>query len=187
MINSDLDGKEQDLREMIDSYLQNLDMLLMCRKKRCKGKCTTQTSFVPGTDIFIININRVSGHDHDIVANSKVKFSRRRSTVNIPLRGLVISGNPYNLIMVIHQEAYTGEDGEDDPLNGHYYVHKRVTHNRHEHFWVLLDDDTFDMKNDEEMINEIKVRNDFVSTLVYKRELSFWDSASSSGGEQLYL
>jgi len=171
---------------MIDSYLQNLDTRLTCRKKSCEGKCTTQTSFVPGTDIFIININRVSDN-HDIAANIEEKYSRLRSTVNIPLHGLVISGNPYNLIMVIHQESHTGKDGEDNPLNGHYYVHKRVTHNRHEHFWVLLDDDTFDMKNDEEMINEIKVRNDFVSTLVYKRELSFWDSASSSGGEQLYL
>ena len=98
-INSDMNKKESDLREMIDSYLQNMDSNRTCRKSRCKGKCTSHTRFVPGTDTFIININRVSSNDDDITANSNEKYSRLQSTVNIPFSFMVISGNPYSLIL----------------------------------------------------------------------------------------
>ena len=79
---------------------------------------------MPGTDIFIINIDRVSAHDDDVVANRNTDFSRLRSTIRIPLSGLIMSGNPYGLVMVIHQESHTGKDGEDDPQSGHCYTHK---------------------------------------------------------------
>ena len=75
--------------------------------------------------------------------------------------------------MVIQQEAQTGENGKDDSQSGHYYVHKRVVNNRNEHFWVLLDDEDLDVKDEEEMTNEIKERNIFVSTLIYKRKLEY--------------
>ena len=151
--------------------------LKKCPKKKCPGKSiNSDIKILPGSEYFIISINRVHYKDG--------KSIRLQNGIKVPLKSLRLAGYSYNLVMVMHQVAWEDKKGNEDPHDGHYYVHKRSTFNK-ENFWVLLDDKNIEVLEAKEMDNIIKKQSKSIVMLIYRKELSYWDDCSTSSEDSI--
>ena len=177
-LNASSNNESVALSAMLETFFENSDeiskecRLMKCPKKQCPGRAVnSDMKILPGPEYFIISINRVAYEDE--------KYIRLRTDINVPLRGLRLAGYAYNLAMVMHQVAWDNAEGEEDPHNGHYYVHKRVTYDN-DNFWVLLDDDNIIVLEEMEMANIIKEQSKSIVMLIYRKELSYFNDYSTS-------
>ena len=177
-LNLSPESKSEKLSDLLKKFFQESSeeskecRLKKCPKKECPGRAVnSDIRILPGPEYFIISFNRVHYQDE--------KYIRLQNDIKAPLRGLMLTGYSYNLVMVMHQVAWENKEGDEDPLNGHYYVHKRSTFNE-KNFWVLLDDENISVLEEKDMADIMETQSKSIVMLIYRKELTYWDNSSTS-------
>ena len=156
-----------------------------CVNTRCSGSIISEKNFVPGSDQFVFTIDRLQWLSYGLeeIGSDTIK---EETPFEIPLSDLSITGDSYELTMVIYQVAWKHANGKNDSRNGHVYIDKRVKNKQGMIYWVLLDDEQIEVIREREFEKRLLEKNRDVYALVYKKEENDWDDESSDNLRLLY-